>query len=516
MKTGILGSVLLMGAAIASLAVGAAATLKQVDSKRPNATVQNVVERGTPQSAANASRATSRAKQLSVAFREAAKKVLPAVVAIENRPKPVATQSSDEGSARNPFGDRNPFKGTPFEKEFKNFKFESPRRAPRRGGLGSGVVIDRSGLILTNNHVVAGGGDVTVRLNDGREFPATNVWTDPKTDIAVVKINASNLTAAELGNSDDMEIGDWVLALGQPFGLESTVTAGIISAKHRGIGITARENFLQTDAAINPGNSGGPLVNLDGQVIGINTAITSRGGGNDGVGFAVPINLAKWVADQLSHGGVVHRAFLGVGIQPMTATLAKQFRVSPHDGVVVTEIRAGSPASKGGLKVGDVIVEVAGQKIESPQELQLAIERSPVGKPQRMTVVREGKRMEVTFSPAAQSAESSAASGSSNEPSKATSSRLERLGMQISDLTADVAKQLGLQGVEGVVITDVKSDSPADRAGLKSGQVITQINRKPVKSASDANRILKDASSTGDVLLLVRSAEGARFVVVKS
>ena len=194
-----------------------------------------------------------------------------------------------------------------------------------RGGIGSGVIIDESGIMLTNNHVVAGDGEITVRTHDGREFVASNVWTDPKTDLAVVKIeDASDLVAATLGDSEQVEIGDWVMALGQPFGLESTVTAGIISAKHRGIGITARENFLQTDAAINPGNSGGPLVNLRGEVVGINTAIHSRSGGNDGIGFAIPSNLARWVSDQLVSTGTVKRAYLGVGIQPVTQDLAKQ------------------------------------------------------------------------------------------------------------------------------------------------------------------------------------------------
>ncbi|MCA9223426.1 MAG: trypsin-like peptidase domain-containing protein, partial [Planctomycetales bacterium] len=325
---------------------------------------------------AEAERAVASAKGLSTAFRVASEKVLPSVVTIENMPK--AAVASDERAApqqRNPSGDRNPFEGTPFEDFFKDrgFNFEMPpiQPQPRAGGTGSGVVIDPSGIILTNNHVVAGDGEVTVRLHGDREFKATNVWTDPKTDIAVVKIDATGLVAAKLGDSDTVAVGDWVLALGQPFGLEDTVTAGIISAKHRGIGITARENFLQTDAAINPGNSGGPLVNLDGEVIGINTAISSRTGGNDGIGFAVPINLAKWVGDQLVHGGAVHRAYLGVGIQPVTATLAEQFKVKPREGVAVTEVFPSTPAAIAGLQSGDVIVEYAGVAVSSPNELQL-------------------------------------------------------------------------------------------------------------------------------------------------
>jgi serine protease Do len=250
---------------------------------------------------------------------------------------------------------------------------------PRRSGLGSGVIFDESGLIMTNNHVVSDGGTVKVRLHDGREFVASEVWTDPRTDIAVIKIDGADLVAARLGNSDAMAIGDWVLALGQPFGLESTVTAGIISAKHRGLGIAQREGFLQTDAAINPGNSGGPLVNLDGEVIGINTAISTRSGGNEGIGFAVPVNRAKWVAQQLAKDGVVRRAYLGVVIQPVTQELADQFKVRPREGVIVSEVLPDTPAAKAGVQSGDVIVEVAGVPVGSSQELIALVEQAELG-----------------------------------------------------------------------------------------------------------------------------------------
>ena len=297
------------------------------------------------------------ANHLSTAFRTVADHVLPSVVAIENRPtmaKSGAGNFSQPSAA--PYNGENPLKGTPFEDMFRQFEmpknpdgsarprgFGQPSPMPR-AGIGSGVIIDSSGIILTNNHVVAGG-EVTVRIHDGREFIASQVWTDPDTDLAVVKIEgADDLIPAMLGDSDDVAIGDWVVALGQPFGLESTVTAGIISAKHRGIGITPRENFLQTDAAINPGNSGGPLVNLEGEVIGINTAISSRGGGNDGIGFSVPSNLARWVSDQLRENGSVKRAYLGVGIQPVTQDLARELGVPPRGGVLITDVYDGTPA----------------------------------------------------------------------------------------------------------------------------------------------------------------------------
>ena len=229
-------------------------------------------------------------------------------------------------------------------------------------GSGSGVIVDPSGIILTNNHVVAGGGEVTVRLGDGREFKAVGIKTDPKSDLAIVRIEAgSPLPAARLGRSSEVEVGDWVLALGQPFGLEGTVTAGIVSAKGRGLGITDREDFIQTDAAINPGNSGGPLVNLDGEVIGINTAISTNSGGYQGVGFAIPIDLAKWVGGQLEQSGTVHRAYLGVVIQPVTQEIAEQLKVKVHNGVLVREVRDNTPAAKAGVQPGDVILRFAGQ-----------------------------------------------------------------------------------------------------------------------------------------------------------
>jgi serine protease Do len=507
--------------AVAVLAAGAVAATYANNRPASTIPVTYTVKAAPSVTPAEAEQAVSSAKSLSTAFRVASERVLPAVVTIENMPKAVvANDKPTTPRQQNPLGDRNPFEGTPFGDLFKDrgFNFEMPptQPQPHSGGTGSGVVIDPSGIILTNNHVVAGDGEVTVRLHDGRELKAMNVWTDPKTDIAVVKIDATGLPAAKLGDSDTVSVGDWVLALGQPFGLADTVTAGIISAKHRGIGITSRESFLQTDAAINPGNSGGPLVNLDGEVIGINTAISSRTGGNDGIGFAVPVNLAKWVSDQLAHGGAVHRAYLGVGIQPVTATLAEQFKVKPREGVAVTDVFPNTPAAKAGLQSGDVIVEYAGVAVSSPSELQLLVERSELGRPHVLTVVRDGKRMNLQFMPEEQPSEFGApGSSTGNSPSKPESSQLDKLGMEVSSLDATVAEQLGMQGVEGVVITNVRSDGPAARAGLSSGMVITQVNRHAVKSLDDFTAAVKKAEPSDSLLFLVRSQEGSRFVVVK-
>ena len=346
----------------------------------------------------NKSPAAESARSLSQSFREVARAVQPAVVMIRSE---AAMPVRLEG----PRGDEDPLEqfGLPFGNmpELRKFFKEQPR-GPRHGqtGVGLGVIIDDSGVILTNSHVVRDGREITVRLHDGREFKAAKVHADPKADLAVLRIEgAGHLIAARLGNSDQAEVGDWVLALGNPFGLEGTVTAGIVSAKGRGIGLNERENYIQTDAAINPGNSGGPLVNLDGEVIGINTAISSSSGGNEGIGFAIPINQAKWIARQLTDGDTVHRARLGVMIQPLTHELAQHFNLKTREGVLVAGVSPDSPAEKAGFKPGDVIVEFAGKTVHSPQDLQGLVEQSPIGKEQTVAVFRDGKRVELKVVP---------------------------------------------------------------------------------------------------------------------
>jgi serine protease Do len=461
------------------------------------------------------------AKALSNAFHNAVKEVEPSVVMIKSESAlPVKFEgklpNDEEGSLDKWFGDKQFGGRVPGMPDLGKFFKELPRM-PKHGesGMGSGLIIDSSGLILTNRHVVADGNELTVRLHDGREFKATKVAGDSKTDLAVLRIRgADNLTAAKLGDSDAVEVGDWVLALGNPFGLEGTVTAGIVSAKGRGIGIAERESFLQTDAAINPGNSGGPLVNLDGEVIGINTAISSSSGGNEGVGFAIPINLAKWVANQLVKDGTVHRARLGVIVQPLTYDLAKQFGLKAHEGVLVAEIMPESPAAKTGLKSGDVIVEFAGTAVSSPQELQAAVERAQAGQQQDILVLRDGKRETLKVSPNEQP-ESGKTAGGSREKAPAQSSHLEKLGIEVANLTTEVAKQLGIQAEHGAVVTDVRAGSPADRAGLTTGMVILEVNRKPVKTAEDLSKALDEKSMEKGALLLVRSTQGSRFVVIE-
>jgi serine protease Do len=399
----------------------------------------------------------------------------------------------------------------------KFFEFHGMPNIPHGvSGSGSGVIVDPSGIILTNNHVVASGGDVTVRLSDGREFKASQIKTDPKSDVAIVRIKAgSALPAARLGRSSDVEVGDWVLALGQPFGLEGTVTAGIVSAKGRGLGITDREDFIQTDAAINPGNSGGPLVNLDGEVIGINTAISTNSGGYQGVGFAVPIDLAKWVGGQLEEGGTVHRAYLGVLIQPVTQEVAEQFKVKVHDGVMVREVRNNTPAAKAGVQPGDVILQFAGQPVNNPRELQNIVERSPIGSSQPMVLLRDGKQMTINVTCSELPADATAAVGPSGRSEGGSHSNFEQLGIQAETLTSSLAQELGVKADSGVAITEVRPGSPAGMAGLAKGMVITHANRKPVKSPADLRKAIEAKPLSEGLLLMVRTEEGNRMVVIR-
>jgi serine protease Do len=470
-------------------------------------------------------------KMLSKAFHEAAMKSQPAVVMITNRPAVVKEsareKSFDDDSDDSPFG----MQGSPFGDMFKGnpdlrrFFKEMPSRPGIRAphgvvGAGSGVIVDPSGVVLTNNHVVAGDGKVIVRLQDGREFKATNIKTDPKSDIAILRIEgAGKLPFAKLGNSDEVEVGDWVLALGEPFGLEGTVTAGIVSAKGRGLGIAGREDFIQTDAAINPGNSGGPLVDLDGKVIGINTAISTSSGGNEGVGFSVPINLAKWIGGELDKHGKVNRAYLGVIIQPVTQSLAEQFDVKVHEGVLVTDVQPDSPAAKAGIKTGDIILGLGDKKVSSPQELQGIVERTEISSKQAFDILRDGKRMTVDATVKAMPDNVEWAGrneGPSMKGGKEQPSNFEKLGISAENLTPKVAKQLGIKTDHGVVITEVEQGSPANLAGLSAGMVISEANRRAVSSVDDLRKALGEKSLAKGVLLLLHTPEGSRFVVIEA
>ncbi|MEQ8853372.1 Do family serine endopeptidase [Gimesia sp.] len=459
------------------------------------------------------------ATELSSIFRDVSKRVMPSIVSIET----VSKTSQVSNQQMLPFGDDSPFKdlfeNDPRFKDMLKQHQNQPRRAPRKMGTGSGFIINKSGLIMTNSHVVNGADVVKVTLNDGREFTASDIKTDPRSDVAVIKIDAPDLVAIPLGDSSKMEIGDWVLAIGNPFGIGMSVTNGIISAKSRGPGINDREDYLQTDAAINPGNSGGPLLNLRGEVIGINTAISSRSGGYDGVGFAIPVNMARWVSGQLIDHGMVKRSFLGVGIQPISNDLSKSFDIKVGQGAIITQVMEDSPADKAELKTGDIILNFAGKDVSGPRNLQGIVEQLSVGKSYTMELLRDGKRvqLQVTMQEMPKSfsvAKNESPLEDSSKGKQKTS--VNDLKIEVQPLTKELANQLGYSDdVNGVVITSVEPGSAAEEAGLMKGMIIEKIGTTEVTTMDQFNLGLKEAKEKDRVLLLVRNHSGARFVVVQ-
>jgi serine protease Do len=457
-------------------------------------------------------------RALSTVFREVAKSARPAVVTIETTSKPLQVRgNAPMDMEQSPF--RDFFRNQPEFREF--FQHQQPQRPMH--GMGSGFVIDPRGIILTNRHVVADAQEVTVKFADGREFrvAADDIKTDPRTDIAIVRVkDAGHLDAIPMGNSDQVEVGDWVLAIGSPFGLDMTVTAGIISAKGRGINKTEREDYIQTDAAINPGNSGGPLLNLDGEVIGINTAISTRSGGYDGVGFAIPINMARWVADQLITKGEVKRAYLGVMIRPAEGTLAKVLNVPTGQGAVVNQVLSGSPAAKAGVQSQDVILDFNGQKVAGTKELQGIVERLEVGKTYTMTVIRDGKQLSLPVTVEAMPKRDSTLArdeeenGSANEKPKETVA-VDDLGIAISALTPEAAKELKLDDAKGVVVSSVKPGSLADQAGLREGMVIQRLNKHAVTTPDEFRDAMKKVSLLKGIILDVRTAAGPQLMAIR-
>ncbi len=465
-------------------------------------------------------KAIQHANTLSRAFRAASGKVLPTVVTIRTATDP--RKLSTSGRSRG----QNPFKGTPFEDEFDDLPpghpmapFRGQRMKPERG-MGSGVIIDSSGVILTNHHVVDGTDRVTVELSDHREFKVTEVKFDEKTDLAVLRIKTNEkLPAAKLGNSEQLAIGDWVIAVGNPFQLGQTVSAGIISATGRSLRQGQWTNYLQTDAAINPGNSGGPLVNLAGEVVGINTAIASRNGGYQGIGFSVPSNTAKWVVTQLLEGGKVQRAYLGVSITKPDAELAQKFGLKLGQGVLINEVFEGSPAAEAGFQAGDLIVSFAGQSTNGSRRLQSIVERCPMGSTQKATVIRDGKEktLAVVVKPLPDNLGTAGRSGRS-EPGRGKIESFENkmLGVEVADLTPELARHLGYSGTKGVVITEIDPAGIAAQAGLRAGTIILQVNRKQIDGAKQFTAAMQNASLEEGVLLLVRTSRGQRYIVLEA
>jgi serine protease Do len=396
----------------------------------------------------------------------------------------------------------------PFGDMFKHFFGDTPQSPQkfRTQGAGSGVIINSDGTILTNNHVVDGASEIVVTLNDKQEHKARVVGRDPKTDLAVIKIDGKgSFKAAVLGDSDVARVGEWVLAIGNPFGLSNTVTSGIVSAKGRIIGAGPYDDFIQTDAPINPGNSGGPLFNMKGEVIGINTAIIPNG---QGIGFAIPVNTAKTLLPDLLSKGKVTRGYLGVNIQNISEDLASSLQLKDAKGALVSEVVQGSPAEKAGVKRGDVITGFNNKAIKDSHELSSAVAGTAVDKDVSLTIIRDGKEMTLHIKIGRLDGQ---------EPAKASAEETSqgKWGLQLQDLTPDLARQLNAKTQQGVVVAGVQPGSPAEEASIQKGDIILEINRQPVKGVSDMKEKIEKSPSKNSLLLLVQRGGNTLYLVLK-
>lgn len=387
-----------------------------------------------------------------------------------------------------------------------------PQQMFKQTGQGSGFLISKDGYIMTNTHVVGDAEKITVRLMDGREFIAKRIGADKKTEVALIKIEGNDLPCLSIGDSAKLEIGEWVIAIGNPFGLKETLTVGVVSAKGRNnMGITDYEDFIQTDAAINPGNSGGPLLNIDGEVIGINTAIFSQNGGYMGIGFAVPIDMAMQVKEQLLSHGKVTRGYIGIYMNPeeMNEQLAQSFGYKEKTGVLIADVQKDGPADKAGLLSGDIIVELNGKKIVDQATFRRTISTITPNQKAKLLIFRDGKTKTITVTVEALPEEGE--KGTSSEPQEGS---LEKYGLQIQNLTPDLAKRFQLDSEEGIIISEVEQGSPAAEAGLQPGMLIMEINRKKVSNTRQFEAELKKADKR--ILLRVKSERGTFFITLKA
>ena len=406
---------------------------------------------------------------------------------------------------RNPLtGPRTPMEEFFGEEFFRRF-FGEPRELQKRS-LGSGVIVDPSGIALTNAHVVEGASEIEIVTADGKKHRARVLGADAKSDVAALRVvGEGSFPAARLGDSDSLEVGDWVLAIGSPFGFTQTVTAGIVSAKGRTLGQGPFDDFIQTDAAINPGNSGGPLVNLQGEVVGINTAILSRTGGSLGIGFAIPVNHARQIYTQLTTRGKVTRGWLGVSVQPLTAELAKSFGSGEREGVLVADVVDGSPAQRSGLQAGDVILAFNDRPVAAPGDLQRAVGLTEPGHTVRLRILRDGAErvleMRLTQAP-----------DEGDTPARAASSARSLLGLEVKPMTPDLARRLSLRTPDGVVVTAVEPGGPAEQGGIQPGDVIRELNRQRVGTLGDFEKLAVGLKPGDRVTLLLQRADSALFV----
>jgi serine protease Do len=451
------------------------------------------------------------------AFAKISEKASPAVVGIKAN-KTVTQQYSTmpDWPFGNPFGDDEDlfehFFGRPSPRQ------RSPQTPQTRKfqqlAQGTGFIVSPDGYILTANHLVGDADKVMVKEGDNQEVEAKVIGTDPDSDVAVIKIDGKNLPFLEMADSDKLEVGEWVLAIGNPFGLTHTVTAGIVSAKGRsGFRLAAYEDYIQTDAAINPGNSGGPLLNLDGKVVGINTAIISPGGrsywaGNVGIGFAIPINMAKSIYKQLVETGKVSRGFLGVGIQDLTPEKAPFFGLEKDTkGVLIPEVTKDSAAEKAGLKPGDIVIELNGKPVEEAKELQGRVAALKPDTKVELVILRDGKRETITATLSERPSKEQVAKGGTET--------LEKLGLVVQNLTDDLAEQYGYEGLTGVIVTQVEPGSIAQLAGIAPGALILEVNRKPVENTKTFKQAIEEAAKEDAVMLRIRQGQGVAFIVLK-
>jgi len=437
-------------------------------------------------------------------FPAVAKATMPAVVNISTS-RVVKSQG----------GQASPFMNDPFFKHFFGEEFGRQFQVPRErreNSLGSGVIVSADGYIVTNAHVVEKADEIKVLLPDKREFTGKVVGSDQKSDLAVIKINGKDLPILNWGDSDKLEVGEYALAIGNPFGLNSTITLGIVSAVGRAnMGIEQYENFIQTDAAINPGNSGGALVNTRGELIGINTAIFSRTGGNMGIGFAIPSNMVKGVMDSLIKHGKVVRGYLGVSIQDVNPKIAKQFGLDKAEGSLVSDVVSGSPAEKGGIKTGDVIVRLDGKSIENSTMLRNRVAEIPVGQSIEIEALRDKKSIKLNIKVAEQPKDMTA----SGESVKGEGKSSALAGFEVQNLTPDISGKLNLaRGTQGVVVSDVESGSAAEEAGIQPGDVVVELNRKPVRNIEDFRRLSKSLGKDESALLLIVRQNRKLFVAI--
>ncbi|HEV8723134.1 MAG TPA: DegQ family serine endoprotease [Candidatus Binatia bacterium] len=476
-------SSLVVGGALCVLAgVGVSAAIERYHSASQMIQVAGAATSATPQSLPD--------------FASLAKKIGPSVVNVSTTQ--IRRRAQDPSS---PFGGEDP--GSQFWERF--FGGPMPRGPQRQNGLGSGFIIDGNGTILTNYHVVDGAQKVAVTLSDGKNYDAKVIGKDQKSDIAVIKIDAGHdLPAVTFGDSDRLEVGEWVMAIGNPFGLDHTVTSGIVSAKGRQIGAGPYDNFIQTDASINPGNSGGPLINLRGEVVGINTAIFSQSGGNIGIGFAIPTNSVKELLPQLKDKGKVVRGYLGTTVQKITPEIADSLGLKQSKGALVAEVLKGSPAERAGIKLGDIITEFDRKEIKDSADLPALVARVAPGMTVQLKVLRDGKEVTLPLTV-----------GEMKENEIVASTQEGDLGLAVQPVTPEIAESLGIDRAEGLVVTSVTPGSAADEAGLRAGDLIAQINRRPVKNLAEYNREIARSEKGKSVLFLVRRGQGSLFLALK-